>query len=108
MKVSIDEDVLQNLLFRLNQLEMVVYGGYDIEKAQAQRVGKKPTKNNDERAWEWVIKRNDPFCVNDLNKGCRAVVNADHARKLINKWLAIGDIEAISEKYWRVTDEPRN
>lgn len=108
MKVSIDEEVLQNILFRLNQLEMVVYGGYDIEKAQTQRVGKKPTKNNDEKAWEWITKRDKLFCVNDLNKNCRAVVNADHARKLISKWAASRNIEAVGERYWRVTNEPRN
>lgn len=95
MKVSIDEEVLQNLLFRINQLEMVVYGGFDIQKAQQKIKPRTSTEDNDTKALKWLLgkERGYFFTVNDLNKGCRAVVNANHARRLIKKWEDIGDIK---------------
>lgn len=104
MKVSIDEEVLQNLLFRINQLEMVVYGGFDIQKAQQKVKPRTSTEDNDTKALKWLMNKGAgyTFTVNDLNKNCRAVVNANHARKLIQKWESKGDI-VKSGDCWRTS-----
>lgn len=104
MKVSIDEEVLQNLLFRINQLEMVVYGGFDIQKAQQRVKPRTLTEDNDTKAIKWLMNKGSgyTFTVNDLNKNCRAVVNAKHARRLIDKWTDDAFVMALGAERWEV------
>lgn len=79
--------IIKKLLFRIDQLEQVVYGG--------------PSSDDIESKVLLFIKRKGKATVNCVNKGVRSINNAEHARAVLATLENSGDIKKVNDKEWR-------
>lgn len=82
-----NDDLIKKLLFRIDQLEQVVYGGHSSDDIESKVL--------------LFIKRKGKATVNCVNKGVRSVNNAEHARAILSILENSGEIKKINEKEWR-------
>lgn len=82
-----NEELMKKLIFRIDQLEQVVYGGAGSDDVEQKVL--------------LFIKRKGRVTINCINKGVRAINGADHARAVMAILENEKKVRRINDKEWR-------